>query len=121
MREDDDSVFLAEVRVELDVVEVDSDPEDEILNSVNYGEAHALHAAIAENGTLATDDLAARELADQQEVPTTDSIGLLVRLVRRGEFTIDEADAILRRWIEGSGYFSPVGSVREVLPNDWER
>ena len=62
---DEDSDFLADVREELSVAEINSDPEDEILDRVDYGEAHALHAAIAEDGTLATDDLAARESADQ--------------------------------------------------------
>jgi hypothetical protein len=42
----------------------------------------------------------------------------LVRLIRRDAFTVDEADAVPGRWIEGSGYFSPVESVREVLPDD---
>ena len=49
---DEDSDFLADVREELSVAEIDSDPEDEILDRVDYGEAHALHAAIAEDGTL---------------------------------------------------------------------
>ena len=86
---------------------------------MDYGEAHALHATIIEGGTLATDDLAARKLADQRGVPVTGSIGLLVRLVRQGVLTVDEADTVLRRWIEKSNYFSPVESVREVLPDDW--
>ena len=62
---DKDSDFLADVREELDTIKVDTNPKDEILNRVDCGEAHALHAAITENGTLATDDLGARELADQ--------------------------------------------------------
>lgn len=115
---DEDSNFLAEIEKQLDAIEVDGDPGDEILDSVDYGEAYALHAALAEDGTLATDDLAARGLADEQGVAVTGSIGLLVRLVRQDAFTVDEADAVLERWIEGSGYFSPVESVRELLPDD---
>lgn len=117
---DEDSDFLAEAREGLSVIEVESGPESGILDRLDYGEAHALHAAIVEEGTLATDDLPARELADQRGVPVTGSIGLLVRLVRYEKFTVNEADAVLRRWIEGGGYFSPVESVREVLPDDWE-
>ena len=115
----EDPNFLAKIEEELNVIEVDSDPDDGIFDSMDYGEAHALHATIVEGGTLATDDLAARELADQRGVPVTGSIGLLVRLVRQGVLTVDEADTVLRRWIEKSNYFSPVESVREVLPDDW--
>ena len=100
---DEDPGFLAGIEGEPDVIEVDGDPNDEILDRMDHGEAYALRAAIVENGTLATDDLAARELADEQGIPVTGSIGLLVRLIRRDVFTVDEADDVLSRWIEGSG------------------
>jgi len=115
----EDLDFLAGIEEDLDVHEGESDPDAELTDSLDYGEAHALNAALVENGTLATDDLAARELADDRGVPVTGSIGLLARLVRREVLTVAEADDVLRRWIEGSDYFSPVESVRDVLPDDW--
>ena len=114
----EDPDFLDVIEKQLDVIGVDGDPDDEILDSVDYGKAYALSAASVEDGTLATDDLAAREIADERGIPVTGSIGLLIRLVRRDAFTVDEADAVLERWIEGSRYFSPVESVRELLPRD---
>jgi predicted nucleic acid-binding protein len=114
----EDPDFLDVIEKQLDVIGVDGDPDDEILDSVDYGEAYALSAASVEDGTLATDDLAAREIADERGIPVTGSIGLLIRLVRRDAFTVDEADAVLERWIEASRYFSPVESVRELLPDD---
>ena len=46
----EDPDFLANIEEELDVIEVDSDPDDETFDSIDYGEAHALHATIVEGG-----------------------------------------------------------------------
>jgi len=89
--------------------------ETEIRDRLDAGEAESLLGAIEHGGTLATDDLAARRLADDQSVPVTGSIGLLVLGVERGRVDRETADAWLDIWHEERGYYAPVESVGEVL------
>lgn len=91
------------------------EPTDTLRTALDQGEAHALQAAIDHDGTLATDDLPAREHAADRQIPLTGSVGILVRLVEQNNLTADEADAILHRWSTEYRYRSPVESVHEVL------
>lgn len=99
-------------------VTTDHEPSDSIRTALDRGEAYALQAAIELDGTLATDDLAAREHADDRNVPLTGSVGILVRLVAQDNLTTDEADVILNQWITEYRYRSPVNSVHDVLDTD---
>ena len=66
-------------------VEEQSTGETAIRDRLDSGEAEALLGAIAREGTLATDDLAARETATERGVQVTGSVGLLVVGIHRGE------------------------------------
>lgn len=87
---------------------------------LDRGEAEALVAAHTTNGTLVTDDGAARALAGDYEIALTGSIGLLVRGVVRGDLSIERADEWLTTWIEERNYYAPVESVTAVIPDDIE-
>lgn len=79
------------------------------------GEAASLAYLLEHDGTLATDDLAARRAAGERGVPVTGSIGLLVRCVELGRIDRTTADGWLDTWCEVRGYYAPVGSVDELL------
>ncbi len=90
----------------------------EIRDRLDPGEAESLLGAIEHGGTLATDDLAARKIADQRDVPVTGSIGLLVLGVESGRIDHDTADEWLDTWRERRGYYAPVESVSEILDDE---
>ena len=87
----------------------------EIRDRLDHGEAESLLGAIEHRGTLATDDLAARKVADQRDVPVTGSIGLLVLSVESAYLDRDTADKWLGTWRERRGYYAPVKSMAEIL------
>lgn len=73
----------------LDVEPADGTPK--IHDRLDAGEAESLLTAIEQRGTLATDDLAARQVADERNRPVIGSIGLLVLAVKRRR--IDQSTA----------------------------
>jgi predicted nucleic acid-binding protein len=101
-----------------DEIAVEEKPGKDILENLDRGETYALSAAQQRTGTLATDDLPARELATERDIELTGSVGILIRLVVHTELSVDEADAILAQWITDAQYRSPVESVSEVLERD---
>jgi predicted nucleic acid-binding protein len=90
----------------------------DIHNRLDRGEAESLFGAIEHSGTLATDDLAARRIADQRDVSVTGSIGLLVLGVESAQIDRGTADEWLDTWREQRGYYAPVGSVAEILGDE---
>lgn len=90
----------------------------QIHDRLDTGEAEALRGALEHDGTLATDDLAARRLANELSVPVTGSIGILVLGVERGRIEVETADAWLDTWSNNRGYYAPVESVREIFDKD---
>lgn len=106
--------FLAPAVTAVDVITVEGTP-GAVLDDLDRGEAHALHAARECDGTIVTDDGPARDRADALDVPLTGSIGLLLRLVRQSKLDIDDADAIHRQWVDDGGFRSPVDSISEAL------
>jgi len=101
---------------ELRVSDVSPETEGEQFRErLDAGEADALRGALEHHGTLATDDLAARRLADDRDVPVTGSIGILVLGIERGHIGSETADEWLETWREKRGYYAPVESVEEVL------
>jgi predicted nucleic acid-binding protein len=85
---------------------------------LDRGEADSLLQAIEHHGTLATDDLAARTVADQRDVPVTGPIGLLVLCVESAHLDRHTADEWLDTWRERRGYYAPVESVTELLGDE---
>lgn len=111
----------AEISVSGSAGEVVTPPEARrVFQRLDPGEAEALVIAERTGGTIATDDMAARELADVRGVPTTDSIGLLASGVHRDLLSVDTADEWLETWRNERGYYAPVESVSEVVPSDSE-
>lgn len=103
---------------EVIVVDPDDVPvHDELMRRVDPGEAASLAVARDRDGTLATDDAAARQLAKEQDVAVTGSIGLLLRCITTGELDVEVADRCLDVWVDRRNYYSPIDTVRELLPD----
>lgn len=90
----------------------------EIRDRLDSGEAESILLAIESKGTVATDDLAARKIADDRDVPVTGSIGLLVLGVNTGHLDRTVANEWLDTWREERSYYAPVESVNEVLGDE---
>lgn len=83
-------------------------PERSTLRAkLDPGEADSLRCTIAHDGTLATDDLAARRLAGNHDGPVTGSVGLLVVGIERGLIDVTTADERLDTWRDERGYYAP--------------
>lgn len=78
---------------------------------VDEGEAECLAIAIVRNFRFLTDDLAARRLAQANNVSVSGTIGLLLQLINKGNLTVTEADDLLAL-MKQQGYRSPVASLR---------
>lgn len=83
------------------------DLEEELLETLDPGEAQALAVAEVAEGRVVTDDGDARSIAEQRGVGLTGSIGLLVRFVENNQITAETADVYLKRWIDEAGFHSP--------------
>lgn len=81
--------------------------EEQLLESLDPGEAQALAVAEVADGMVVTDDGDARTTAQQRGVELTGSIGLLVRFVEDGHISVETADGYLKRWIDEAGFRSP--------------
>ncbi len=79
------------------------------------GETEALRGAVERDGTIATDDLAARRLAAELDVPVTGSIGLLVLGIKREYIDSETVDGWLEVWRNERGYYAPVESVTGLV------
>jgi predicted nucleic acid-binding protein len=79
------------------------------------GEAACIAVVAARGGRLLTDDRAARIMAGTLGIVVSGTIGVLIRLWRRGILTFEQADGLLSEMIE-CGYRSPVQSIRQALP-----
>ncbi|MCU4801124.1 hypothetical protein OB920_12155 [Halobacteria archaeon HArc-gm2] len=51
----------------------------------------------------------------------TGSIGLLVRGIVTDSLSIERAEQWFQTWVEERGYYAPVESVREALPDEFEQ
>lgn len=78
------------------------------------GEASCLALAISSGLILVTDDLAARQLAQERDVRLTGTVGILLALVRDDVLSLTEANAILAEMIERR-YRSPVDRLDELI------
>ncbi|WP_049934819.1 hypothetical protein [Haloplanus natans] len=100
----------------LPIREVPSEADDsEIRDRLDAGEAESILGVLSHGGTVATDDLAARRVAESRDLPVTGSIGLLVLGIERERIDSKTADEWLDRWRKRRGYYAPVESVTELL------
>lgn len=112
--------YLASALESIEIIETESEPDERVREQLDYGEAYALDAAATLGGTLATDDFAARTIADVKGVDLTGSVGLLLELIACGELTVTEADNRLQRWIDENSYLSPVERIQDAVPDSDE-
>ncbi|WP_336133865.1 hypothetical protein [Natronomonas amylolytica] len=102
-----------------DTLPVRSVPQDELLaelrERLDIGEAESLRGAIEHGGTIATDDLAARRVAEGRNQAVIGSVGLLVLGIRRDYIDQKTADRWLDIWRNERDYYAPVDSVGDVL------
>lgn len=89
--------------------------EEQLLESLDPGEAQALAVAEVTDGTVVTDDGDARTTAKQRGIALTGSIGLLVRSVEGGHISAKTADGYLKHWIDEAGFRSPARDLDVVL------
>ena len=82
--------------------------------ALDPGEREALAVALYREGTLCSDDLAARRMATYLGVPVCGTIGVLIQAVREGALDLSVADGILRL-MRTRGYRAPIDSLRHVL------
>jgi predicted nucleic acid-binding protein len=78
------------------------------------GERTCLAIAIHRQGLLVSDDRDARRIAQQHAVPTTGTVGILVRCIQRGDLSRDQANALLEE-MRAFGYRSPVTNLDSLL------
>lgn len=78
------------------------------------GERSCLAVAVCRGGLLASDDLDARRIARQQNVPLTGTVGILGLCVRQGCLSRQEANALLTE-MTAVGYHSPVDSIDQLV------
>jgi predicted nucleic acid-binding protein len=102
----------------LRIVAPESEPEHQLRGEFDLlldpGEASCLALAISRGLILATDDLAARQLAQERDVLLTGTVGILIAMVRDGSLALTEANAILAEMI-GLRYRSPVDRLDELI------
>ncbi|WP_435118850.1 twitching motility protein PilT [Halolamina sp. C58] len=92
-----------------------TDLEEELVETLDPGEAQALAVAEVAEGIVVTDDGDARTTAAQRDVDVTGSIGLLVRFVENDQITAETADVYLKRWIDDAGFRSPARDIDAFL------
>ena len=80
---------------------------------LDAGESECLAIAKERGWVFASDDLAARRLAQQEGVAVTGTLGVLQKLIAIHLLTLDEADAHLAVMV-ARGYRAPVHSLRNL-------
>ena len=78
------------------------------------GEASCLALALTRGLVLGSDDLAARRMARERNVHLTGTIGILIRAVREGHWTLFKANAILAQMI-ALRYHAPVVKLDDLI------
>lgn len=86
----------------------------ELLRTLAPGEASCIACAKVRNGTVVTDDRAARGCCGERDVPVTGTIGILKACVQDGTLAAERGDAMLQSMID-AGYFSPVRRISDLL------
>jgi len=92
----------------------------ELLVSVGYGEAAGIAVAKEEGLLFFSDDKKARQVAKEQGLEVSGTLGTLKLAVEEGMISIEEADKVLGEMIRG-GYRSPIQSMKELFESEEER
>lgn len=92
------------------------EPEDSLSSQLHGGERAALHLC-AELGVplLLTDDLAAREVAQQRGVTPVGSVGIVAKSYLIGNITLAEAESALGRLYDTSTLFVSRAIVEQAM------
>ena len=86
-----------------------------LRDRVDAGEAESIVAALEHNGSVATDDLAARSIAKEMDISVTGSIGLLVRGVDKDIISKKTANQWIAIWRRDRGYYAPVKNINDLV------
>lgn len=95
-------VAVEEIGEGLTVLEP-SDEHPELRDRLDAGEAASIAGAVERGGSVATDDLAARRVADELGLTVTGSVGLLVLGIERGQLDVATADDWLETCVDDEG------------------
>ncbi len=85
-----------------------------LLSSVDYGEAAGIAIAKERNLLFFSDDRVAREIAKEQGVEVSGTLGVLKLALDEKKLSLEEADQVLQGMIE-TGYHTPIQSLKELL------
>lgn len=84
-----------------------------LLGKLHHGEASCLAIAHERNWMFLTDDKAARTAGKRLQIPISGTLGSLVRLIKQGQLSFDEAENMLMKLI-ANGYHAPINSLSEI-------
>ena len=85
-----------------------------LQQQVDAGEASCLAVALGRQGIVLSDDRNARRLAGQIGVSMSGTLGVLVRLIKTGVLSLEEANRFLGQMI-AYGYHSPVEALEQLI------
>ena len=91
----------------------------ELLLTVGYGEAAGITIAKEHGLVFFSDDKKARQVAKQQGLSVSGTLGTLQLAIEMGKISIEEADKVLAEMIRG-GYRSPIQSMRKLFESEEE-
>jgi predicted nucleic acid-binding protein len=86
---------------------------NQLLNTLNAGEAACIAVAAKRGYRVLTDDRDARELSQQMRIPISGTLGILLLVVEQDLLPLAQTDSLLKQLII-SGYRSPVTSLTEL-------
>jgi len=86
----------------------------DLLYSIGYGEAAGIVLAKERGLLFFSDDKKARQVAKQEGLSVSGTLGTLKLAVEEGMIAIEEADEVLGEMIRG-GYRSPIQSIKELF------
>ncbi|MCB9432781.1 MAG: DUF3368 domain-containing protein [Ardenticatenaceae bacterium] len=85
-----------------------------LQQQVDAGEASCLAVALGRQGIVLSDDRNARQVAGQIGVAISGTLGVLVRLIKVGVLSLEEANRLLAQMIV-YGYRSPVETLEQLI------
>ena len=87
---------------------------DSLMKNLHAGEATCITVAKSHSLVFLSDDLKAREIARDEKVKVSGTIGILGHCIKKRIVSLSEADEILKEMIK-KGYHSPIYSLEELL------
>lgn len=82
--------------------------------ALHRGEASCLAIAEQRGRAFLTDDARARKVAQERNIITSGTLGVLVQAIKTELLPLDEANSLLERMIQ-AGYRSPYNNLAELL------